>query len=178
MLAVQSNLANTYQAIGRSNEALQMMRRDVYLGILKLKGNESIDTLRAACNYAAGLSGSNLSEETKALLRKMTPAARRVLGESHDFTFTMRGLYATALYMDASATLDDLRESVATFEDTARIARRTLGSAHPTTEWIEKTLQEAREGLRDSAQVNRNNYAGDDEAHATNRASPPTTASA
>jgi hypothetical protein len=41
--------------------------------------------------------------------------------------------YALALYKDASATLDDLREAVATLEDTERIARRVFGGEHPLT---------------------------------------------
>jgi len=88
MLALQSNIANTYQAIGRSKEALQM-RRDVYLGCLKLKGDESIDTVRAACNYAAGLSECNRFEETKALLRTTMPVARRVLGGTHPMSLAI-----------------------------------------------------------------------------------------
>ena len=59
-----------------------------------------------------------------------------------------RGCYAEALYADANATLGDLREAVTTFEDLARIARRTLGGAHPLTAQIEQSLQYAREDLR------------------------------
>ena len=43
----------------------------------------------------------------------------------------MRWSYAEVLYENNGATLDNVRESVATFEDTARIARRVLGGAHP-----------------------------------------------
>ena len=60
----------------------------------------------------------------------------------------MRGCYAEALYTDADATLDDLLESVATFEDTARIARRTFGGAHPLATQIEQCLHKARAALR------------------------------
>ena len=45
-------------------------------------------------------------------------------------------------------TLDDLREAVTTIEDTARIARRVFGGAHPTTTGIEAVLREAQEALR------------------------------
>ena len=48
----------------------------------------------------------------------------------------------------ASATLDDLREAVTTFEDLARIVRRLLGGAHPFTEGIEINLRAARAVLR------------------------------
>ena len=52
-----------------------------------------------------------------------------------------------ALYKDAAATLDDLRESVTTLEDAERIMRRVLGGAHPTTVGIRTALQYARATL-------------------------------
>ena len=60
----------------------------------------------------------------------------------------MRWIYAEALYKDTSATLDDLREAVTTLEDATRIARRLLGTAHPLSELIEATLENARAALR------------------------------
>ena len=45
------------------------------------------------------------------------------------------------------ATLDDLRESVATLEDLTPTARRVLGGAHPVTTGIEKDLRNARAAL-------------------------------
>ena len=56
----------------------------------------------------------------------------------------MRSIYTTALYLDPAATLNDLREAVATLEDTERIARRVLGGTHPLTVEIEGQLREAR----------------------------------
>ena len=56
---------------------------------------------------------------------------------------TLRWIYATALYADPSATLDDLREAVTTLEDTERIARRVFGGAHPLVVEIEKALRYA-----------------------------------
>ena len=56
--------------------------------------------------------------------------------------------YARALYEDPAATLDDLREAVATLEETERIARRVFGGAHPLTGGIEETLRDARAALR------------------------------
>ena len=52
--------------------------------------------------------------------------------------------HAMALYKDASATLDDLREAVTTLEETERTARRVLGGAHPYTTGIEYTLHYVR----------------------------------
>ena len=76
------------------------------------------------------------------------PVARRVLGEGHSVTLKMRWVYARALYENEGATLDHLREAVTTLGDVARIARRVLGSAHPTTDSIEDDLQGARAALR------------------------------
>ena len=76
------------------------------------------------------------------------PVARRILGEGHRLTLKMRPIYATVLCEDPAATLDDLREAVATLEDAGRIARQVLGGAHPLTSAIEKNLQGARAALR------------------------------
>ena len=63
----------------------------------------------------------------------------------------MRWLYAAALYEDAGATLDDLRDAVTTLEDTERTARRVLGGAHPLTTAMEDNLRQARAALREEA---------------------------
>ena len=81
-------------------------------------------------------------------MRKRLPATRRILGEDHVLTLKMRFGYARALYVDPGATLDDLREAVATFEDSERIARRVFGSKNPATEVHGEWLQYARAGLR------------------------------
>ena len=60
----------------------------------------------------------------------------------------MRRIYAIALYEDASATLDDLREAVTTLEDVGRIARRVLGGEHPFVEITELRLRNARATAR------------------------------
>ena len=60
----------------------------------------------------------------------------------------MRSKYAEALYRDPDATLDDLRESVTTLEETERAARRVLGDTHPLTTEIGQDLQDARATLR------------------------------
>ena len=146
ILAVQSNLANTYHVLGRLEEALQI-ERDVYAGRLKVQGEEHPKTLIAANNYAAALVGLQRFEEAKALVLKTMPVARRVLGDDHNLTLKLRWAYAEVLYKDDCATLADLREAVTTLEDTERIARRVLGGAHPVTEGIEDDLRDARAAL-------------------------------
>jgi hypothetical protein len=146
ILASQNNLAGTYEALGRFEDNLRM-RRDVYLGFLKLDGEESIETITATSNYAATLVELERFEETKVLLRKMIPVARRVLGENAQATLLMRGFYAQSLCGDANATLDDVYEAVNSLEETTRTARRVFGGAHPLTVEIEDDLRGARGAL-------------------------------
>ncbi|CAH0371295.1 unnamed protein product [Pelagomonas calceolata] len=86
--------------------------------------------------------------ESKAVLRKTMPLARRVLGESHELTLTVRQNYAAVLCNDPSATLDDMREAVTTLEESERVARRVYGGAHPLASGIEHALRNARAALR------------------------------
>ena len=147
ILAVQANLANSYEKLGRREEALRK-RRDVYSGRSKLNGEEHAKTLLAANNYASSLRGLSRFKEAKTLLGRTLPAAQRVLDESHEITLRMRLNYARALYKDDGATLDDLREAVTLLEDLEPTARRVLGGAHPFISTIDPNLAIARGALR------------------------------
>jgi tetratricopeptide (TPR) repeat protein len=143
---ILSNLANSYQKAGRLEDALSMTR-DLYAG-LKLGGAEDQETLISANNYAASLRDLNRFEEARSLLRETIPVAQRVVGEDSEITLQLKLKYAQSLYKDDGSTLDDLCEAVATLEETARIARRVLGGAHPSTTVIEASLQNSRATLR------------------------------
>ena len=143
ILVAQGNLATTYGQLGNLEKSLSI-QRDVYSGRLKLQGEEHQETLLAANNLSTSLIGLRRFEETKSLLRKTMPVARRVLGEGYDTTLRMRWCYAMALFFDDGATLADLREAVETLEETERTARRVLGGAHPFTAGIANSLQNAR----------------------------------
>ena len=147
-LVAQGNLANSYSALGRFEQALPL-QRDVYSRTLKLSGNQHEETLRAALNYVVSLVNLERFDEAKTLYREIIPIARRVLGESHEITLHSRTSYAQALYSDPDATLDDDREAVTTLEDVERTARRVLGGAHPNMAKIERSLQQAREILHE-----------------------------
>ena len=147
ILAVQGNLAVTYDRLGRHDSALHM-KRDVYSGRLKLHGEEHEETLRAATNYARSLLNLKRYAETKTLLRKTIPVASRVLGNSNHLALAIRAMYAQTLYADQAATLEDLRDAVTTLEETARTARRVLGGAYPTVVRMEQALGHARAVLR------------------------------
>ena len=115
---------------------------------MKLDGEEHEETLRVANNYVATLMELKHFKEAKLLLRKTMPGVRRVLGNDHTTTFTMRMNYAAVHYADPASTLDDLREAVTTLEETERTARRVLGGAHPLTGALGKHLQNSRAALR------------------------------
>ncbi len=120
------------------------MRKDTYSRTSNLMGEEHRETLHEACNYALSLLSLKHLEEAKSLFRKVIPVARRVQGDNDENTIRMRWYFAVALYQDEGASLDDLREAATTLEDTARTARRVLGSSHPTTEDIEDALRLSR----------------------------------
>ena len=143
LLAVRSNIATTYAKVGRLEQALQL-RKDVYSDYVKKFGEEQILSLKEAINYASTLNALGQFKEAKQLLKKTTPMARRVVGESHELTLAMRSIYAKALYKDTGATLDDLREAVDTLEDSERIARRVLGSTHPLVQTTVRDMRDAR----------------------------------
>ena len=147
ILDAQTNLASTYQSLGRHEEAMRM-KRDLYAGWLRLNGAEHEATLLAANNYADSLRSLRRYAEVKSLLRKTIPAARRILGESNQITLHLRCNYALALYEDPAATLDDLREAMTTLEEIETTARRVLGGAKPLTVAIERELQQSREVLQ------------------------------
>ena len=147
MLGSQNNLACTYQFLGRLEES-HALYREIHSKSVKLYGEEHEETLVAANNYVDSFGALGQIEEAKALLRKIMPSTLRVRGECHDTTLRMRWRYGQLLYLDPSATLDDLREAVTTLEDTERTARRVLGGAHPVTSRIETALRNARAALR------------------------------
>ena len=152
ILVAQGNLAITYGALGRNEESLQL-DRDVYSGFFRLYGEEHGNTLMAASNYTNLLLDLRRFEEARSLLRKMIPVARRALGEGAVNTLRMRWIYARAIYLDASATLNDLHESVETLESVARVWIRVFGEAHPETPKVAVALKDARKVLAAASEL-------------------------
>ena len=146
-LALQGNIASSYEKLGQRDKALRI-RRDVYSKTLKICGEESIETIGSVINYTQSLMSHAHFEEPKVLLRKKIPVARRVLGESHDLTIRLRATYAVALYENPNATPDNLREAIKQLEEAGRITQRVYGGAHPNVAGIECDLQNARAALR------------------------------
>ena len=132
MLAVQTRVGYSYNALGRHEEGLPL-QRDVYSGRLKLHGENHQETIWSAGYLANSLYRTRRFDEGKALLRKVIPVARRVLGKGNIDVVRLRWSYGCFLYRAPDATLDDIREAVATMEEIERTARRMLGGAHPLT---------------------------------------------
>jgi hypothetical protein len=145
----------------RCKENLRLQRA-VYLECLKSRGEGHRETVLEASEYANYLIALKRYKEVKELLRRTLPAAEHVLGKDHErgcredvynggfgILLKMHWLYAEALYKDAGATLDDLREAVATLEILERDARIVLGdNARRFVEDIESSLRDARAALR------------------------------
>ena len=148
MLAVQTRVGYSYNALGRNEEALPL-QRDVYSGRLKLCGENHQETIWSAGYLANSLYRTRRFDEGKALLRKVIPVARRVLGKGNIDVFRLRWSYGLFLYRAPDATLDDIREAVATLEETYGTVRRVFGAGHSYTREMDPyDLREAQAKLR------------------------------
>ena len=145
---MQGNIANSYQGLGRLEEALHL-RREVYARRSALHGLNSEDTLISAANLAATLVDTlQHFDEARAFLQDRIPEAIRVLGKNHDITFRMQRMYAQCLYRNGGASRSDLTEAVAKLEDLDRRQTRIYGAGHPQTGSTRARLAEARAKLR------------------------------
>ena len=151
ILDLQNNLSTAYLELGRHEDAVRV-QRDLYLGCVRLYGEDHEQTLNIASDYAASLRRQHQAE-ARSLMRKTMPVARRVLGESKDTTLLMRWNLARALYVDPDATLDNLREAVMTSEESERIALRVLGDSHELTADFGNESRAARAALAAVVQV-------------------------
>ena len=98
ILIAQGNLANTYLALGRCEEALRM-RREAYAGALKIFGEEHDLTLSAVVDLSDALCATSHFAEAQTLLKKFVPLAQETLGFEHIVTFKLIHNHAHALYM-------------------------------------------------------------------------------
>ena len=136
----------------RCEEDLRLQRA-VYLESVKSWGEGHFETVLEASKYANYLIALKRYKEVKELLRRTLPVAGCVLGKDVygerlvNILLRMRLVYAEALYKDAGATLDDLREAEATLEEIERIARRVFGGEHLLTKDIERDLRKAQAAL-------------------------------
>jgi hypothetical protein len=147
LLTAKGNIANTLDSLGRHDEALAM-RRDVFQQRKQIIGMEDDDTLREGVNLAAGLIQLGRIADARSFLseNKCVAVAKRCLGPDHDLTLKLRLCESGAVAHDDTASLDELKQAVATMEDVCKRARRVLGSEHPLTD----VYQRKRDSVRDA----------------------------
>jgi tetratricopeptide (TPR) repeat protein len=138
ILALQSNLANTYQGLRRLEQAM-LLKGKVYSGYSKLYGEQHEHTLVAADNYAMALLELRRFEEAKRLLRKVAPVAQRVLGNDHELTLSVRENLCLAT-LDGESPAEEKRDALKMFEDTLGVMQRVLGPQHPDTQRCQRNL--------------------------------------
>ena len=144
---MQGNIANSYQGLGRLEEAL-LLRQEVYARRSALYGLNSEGTLISAGNLAATLVDAlQQFDEARAFLRDRIPEATRALGKNHDITFRMQRMYAQCLYQNDGVSREDVTAAVASLEDLDRRQTRIYGASHPQTGATRDRLAEAREKL-------------------------------
>ena len=126
------NLAISYAALGREEQAL-FMQRDVYSGTLKQYGEEHEDSLISALNLSTSLVNTSKFAEARAFIHDQMALAKRILGSDHDLTLAFQWGYARAFTLDKSVSADQLVEVATTLEKTLKTAQRVLGREHPST---------------------------------------------
>ena len=80
-------------------------------------------------------------EAAKELLRKNIPVARRVLGNHHELTLSLREDLSRAILLDGDSSAEEKREALQMLEDTVAVMRRVLGPAHPDTLHAQRQLK-------------------------------------
>ena len=138
VLVTQGNLASTYRALGRTEQALSL-RRDVYSGTVKLRGKQHVDSIKECGNLIINILELRRFQEAKRLLREVLPVARRVLGNEHNLTLSLcEDLSQATLHGESSA--EEKREALRMLEGTFGVMRRVLGPQHPETQRVQKNL--------------------------------------
>ena len=147
LLVARGNLGNTYDTLGRNEEALSTYR-EAYAGCKSLFGNSDERTLLAANNLVYQLQKQRKHAEAVSTLREPLSDARKALGDDHNTTLGLGSLLADSLVSaGTSPTVDDLREAIAIREDIFKRSRRLLGVSHPFTKRRQRALDSNRSVL-------------------------------
>ena len=158
-MAVQTNIANTLNLLGRQDEAISRHRRVLRGKELifregdwsgdftpKVRQNIAEDKLISMLNLCSTLierepTSGTMLREARSLLRANMADAQRVFGPNsnyHENAFLWRGNYARSIYFDEDASEDDLREADEVADAVYEAARRTFGEDHPLTQKFEE----------------------------------------
>ena len=108
ILAIQDNLTNCLQLLGRHDEALAT-RRQVYTTSVETLGASHRSTICSALNLSVSLVNAQLFNDSKSFLRDQLPVARRSLGADHYLTLRVHHFLGMALQGSPGCTRDNLR---------------------------------------------------------------------
>ena len=130
------NISCCLDELGRTEEALVIMHRDVLAKMRSLCGPEDPETIKQAISVSLMLSKLGRYAEMADFVRPETALARRVLGDEHEITLRLRYHYAQGRLEGAAATgisLADFAEAKADIEDVHLRTKRIFGASHPLT---------------------------------------------
>jgi Flp pilus assembly protein TadD len=128
------NLALSYSAAGRKDEALKM-REEVLPLSRKVFGPEHPETLMAMNNLALSYSAAGRKDEALKMREELLALSRKVNGPEHPATLTAMNNLAES-YSDAGRKDEALKMR----EEVLALFRKVLGPEHPTTGTIAANL--------------------------------------
>ncbi len=126
-LTSRNNLANAYQAAGRTGEAISL-HEQALAARERVRGPDHPDTLVSRNNLANAYRDAGRLDEAISLYEQALAAQERVLGPDHPDTLLSRNNLANA-YRDAGR----LDEAISLYEQALAAQERVLGPDNPET---------------------------------------------
>ena len=127
VLALQNNLATTYEKAGRLNEAITLFEQ-VLSDRIRILGDKHPDTLASRNNLAYAYQSIGCFTEAISQLQQVLADSTGLLGEDHPQTLTARNNLAYAYVSAGNSTI-----ATPIFEQILADSIRTLGEDHPHT---------------------------------------------
>ena len=127
VLALQNNLATTYEKAGRLNEAITLFEQ-VLSDRIRILGDKHPDTLASRNNLAYAYQSIGCFTEAISQLQQVLADSTGLLGEDHPQTLTARNNLAYAYVSAGNFTI-----ATPIFEQILADSIRTLGEDHPHT---------------------------------------------
>ena len=120
-------------------------RREVYLGMVELRGTSDYTTILAANQLMGALFKYDHSAEAMELLEKTIPQAERALGPDASVTLDLRWNYGYLSFSELRPPWDERTRKKeaqikADLADLLQRKRRVLGSAHPNVLHCQQAL--------------------------------------
>ena len=146
-LTTRANLANAYQAAGRTAEAATLQGQTL-ADLERVLGADHPDTLTTRANLANAYQAAGRTAEAITLLEQNLADLERVLGADHPDTLTTRNNLANA-YQAAGRTA----EAITLLEQNLADLERVLGADHPHTLTTRNNLANAYQAAGRTAEA-------------------------